>query len=333
MTTALVTGGNGFIGSHLCEELVRRGIKVYSLQRSRRARNANYNKLVEQGKIEVIKGDVASLDTSTLPKVDYVFHIAGKVSAWGKLKDFLKVNLGGTSALLDYAKSTNVKCFTYLSSVAVYGFYGYKNITEDGEKKPFKNPYSISKLQTEDYVKEFGKNNNLPYVIIRPANVYGEYDYTSSHEIYTRVKKEKMMISAGGKYESCFVYVGNLVEAILHTAFNENCHNTDYNVSDSNHSLKNYLTEVAKAFGVRPKFTNVPGPIAKMTAGLIEGVYHLFFIKKAPLITRFSVYQNCTDYSFCIDKLLNCGYSPKVTREEGIRRTVEWINNLPPKKK
>ncbi|MBQ7884608.1 MAG: NAD(P)-dependent oxidoreductase [Clostridia bacterium] len=328
MTTALVTGGNGFIGSHLCEELVARGVKVYSFQRSKKANNNNFNQLVDEGKIEVILGDVTNLDESKLPKVDYVFHIAGKVSVWGKLKDFLNVNLGGTTALLNYAKNNNVKCFTYLSSVAVYGFYGYKNISEEGEKKPFKNGYSLSKLQTEEFVEKFGKENNLPYVIIRPGNVYGEYDYTSSHEIYTRVKKEKMMISAGGKYESCFVYVGNLVEAILHTAFNENCHNEDYNVSDSNHSLKNYLTEVAKAFGVRPKFTNVAGPFAKMTAGLIEGVYHMFFIKKAPLITRFSVYQNCTDYSFSIDKLLSKGYKPKVSREQGIKRTVEWINSL-----
>ena len=332
MTTALVTGGNGFIGSHLCVELAERGVKVYSLQRSKKAKNVMYNKLVEDGKIEVIIGDVTKVDISTLPKVDYIFHIAGKVSVWGKLKDFLAVNLEGTKNMLNYAKQHNVKCFTYLSSVAVYGFYGYQNISETGEKKPFKNGYSLSKLQTEDYVQEFGKQNNLRFVIIRPGNVYGEYEYTSSHEIYTRVKKEKMLISAGGKYESCFVYVGNLVEAILHTAFNENCHNTDYNVSDSNHTLKDYLTQVALAFGVRPKFTNVAKPFAKMAAGLVEGIYHLFFIKKAPLITRFSVYQNCDHYSFSIDKLLSKGYSPKVTRQEGIKRTVEWINSLEDKK-
>ena len=69
-----------------------------------------------------------------------------------------------------------------------------------------------------------------------------------------------------------------------------------------------------------------------MAAGLVEGIYHLFFIKKAPLITRFSVYQNCDHYSFSIDKLLSKGYSPKVTRQEGIKRTVEWINSLEDKK-
>lgn len=328
METALVTGGNGFIGSHLCVELASRGLQVYSVQRTNGAKNGKFNNLVASGQIKVIQGDVTKINIEDLPKADYVFHIAGKVSVWGKLQDFLAVNLEGTKNMLNYAKANNVKCFTYLSSVAVYGFYGYKNISEDGEKKPFKNGYSLSKLQTENYVKEFGEQNNIPYVVIRPGNVYGEYDYTSSYQIYTRVKKEKMMISAGGKYESCFVYVENLVEAILYTAFNSNCHNEDYNVSDSNHSLKDYLTQVAKAFGVRPKFANFVKPIAKMTAGLVEGIYHMFFIKKAPLITRFSVYQNCTDYSFSIDKLLSKGYQVKVSRQEGIKRTVEWINSL-----
>ena len=105
MTTALVTGGNGFIGSHLCVELVERGIKVYSLQRSKKAKNIKYNQLVEEGKIEVIIGDVTTIDINTLPKVDYVFHIAGKVSVWGKLKEFEEINCGGTLRMLEFAKS------------------------------------------------------------------------------------------------------------------------------------------------------------------------------------------------------------------------------------
>lgn len=328
METALVTGANGFIGSHLAIELVNRGFMVFAIHRRKTAQNPEYNKLVSEGKIKVFIGDVSTFNTSQLPKVDYIYHIAGKVSVWGKLEDFRKINLGGTKRFLEYAKECNVKCFTYLSSVAVYGFYGYKNIPEDGPKKPFKNPYSLSKLETENYVSEYCLKNDLPYVVIRPGNVYGEYDYTSSHEIYTRVKKEKMLISAGGKYESCFVYVGNLVEAILHTSFTQNAHNTDYNVSDNNDTLKQYLTDVATAFKVRPKFKNFPGPIAKLTACLVEGFYKMFFIKKAPLITRFSVYQNCADYSFSIDKLKSVGYKPKYTKEEGIQNTVNWIRGL-----
>ena len=328
METALVTGANGFIGSHLATSLVDRGFMVYAIHRRKTSKNPTYNKYVEDGKIKVFLGDVSNFDTSALPPVDYIYHIAGKVSVWGKLEDFRKINLGGTKKFLEYAKRCSVKCFTYLSSVAVYGFYGYKNIAEDGEKKPFKNPYSLSKLETETYVREYCTQNNIPFVIIRPGNVYGEYDYTSSHEIYTRVKREKMLISAGGKYESCFVYAGNLVEAIVHTSQTPDARCTDYNVADNNDTLKTYLTDVANAFGVKPKFKNFPGPIARLTACLVEGFYKMFFIKKAPLITRFSVYQNCADYSFSIDKLLKTGYAPKFTKKQGIENTVNWIRGL-----
>ena len=328
MQTALVTGANGFIGSHLSIRLVESGFLVYGLHRRKDSKNPRYNQMVKDGKIKVIQADITSVNIEDLPKVDYVFHIAGKVSVWGKLKDFQEINCNGTKKLLEYALLNNVENFTYLSSVAVYGFYGYKEITEEGQKKPFKNPYSLSKLQTEGIVKDYAEKTGLNYVIIRPGNVYGEYDYTSSHEIYTRVKKEKMLISAGGKYESCFVYVGNLVEAIMHTAFIKEARNTDYNVADNNDTLKQYLTNVANCFGVRAKFKNFAKPLAKMVSCFVEGIYKIFFIKKAPLITRFSVYQNCEHYSFNINKLKKAGYVPKFTTKQGIKNTVEWINIL-----
>lgn len=325
METALVTGANGFIGSHLACELVKRGFMVYGVHRSPKSKNPEYNKFVEEGKIKSFLGDVSSFNLEILPKVDYVYHIAGKVSVWGKMEEFIKINLGGTKNFLNYAKKCNAKCFTYLSSVAVYGFYGYKLLEESGTKKPFKNPYSLSKLETENYVKEFGFSNNLPFVIIRPGNVYGEYDYTSSNEIYGRVKKEKMMISAGGKYESCWVYVKNLVNAIIFTSQNSSAHNEDYNVADGNTSLKEYLTKVAKAYNVKPKFKNFPAPLAKLTACLVEGFYKLFRIKKAPIITRFTVYQNCANYSFCTKKLESTGYNKQYDEDEAIKRTAEYF--------
>ncbi len=326
--TALVTGANGFIGSHLATELVERGFFVYGLHRRERSNNPLYNKYVKEGKIKPILQDVKNLNINDLPKVEYVFHIAGKVRVWGKLKEFRQINVLGTKKLLEYARVCRVKCFTYLSSSAVYGFYGYKNIQEDAPKKPFKNPYPITKLEAENEVASFCKNEGMPYVIIRPCNVFGEYDYTSSHEIYTRVKNGKMMISAGGKYESCFVYVKNLVEAILHTAFTKTAQNQDYNVSDGNETLKEYLTMVANAFNVKPKFTNFAKPLAKLTACLVEGVYKILFIKKAPIITRFTVYQNCTHYSFSTKKLKSVGYEKKYSMEQGVKNTANWIEEV-----
>ena len=326
---ALVTGANGFIGSHLSCKLVEQGFKVIGLYRKTHSNNPQFNKYVEEGKIVPKIGDFTTFDYSEIGKVDYIFNIAGKVSVWGSVDSFMKVNYAGAQRLLEYAKKVKPKCFCQFSSVAVYGFGGYVDLKEEAEKKPFKNGYGISKLETEKLVEKECTENGIDYLIVRPGNVYGEYDYTSSHEIYTRIKKQKMLISANGRFKSCFVYVGNLVDAVIHLALNENTHNTDYNITDGNNeTLREMFTCIAKHFKVKPKFTNVPGPIAKMVAFMVELCYKMFRIKKAPLITKFSVWQNCADYSFSIEKLKNAGYTPTVSMDEGVEKTVNWINNL-----
>lgn len=326
---ALVTGANGFIGSHLSCRLVEKGFKVIGIYRKNHSNNPLFNRYVEEGKIEPKLGDFTTFDFSTIKHVDYIFNIAGKVSAWGSIESFMKVNYVGAQNLLEFAKRVKPKCFCQFSSVAVYGFGGYVDLKEDAPKKPFKNGYSISKLETEKLVETTCRENGIDYLIVRPGNVYGEYDYTSSHEIYTRIKKQKMLISAGGKFKSCFVYVGNLVDGTIHLALDQKAHNTDYNITDGhNETLKEMFTCIAKHFNVKPKFTNVPGPLAKLVAFDVELWYKLFRIKKAPLITKFSVWQNCADYSFSIEKLKNAGYTPTVDMDEGVKRTVDWINSL-----
>ena len=326
----LVTGGTGFIGAHQCNEFVKNGYHVVAFSRSGNSINKEFNENVNNKLIEIVKGDVKTFNFESLQyDFEYIIHIAGKVSAYGKLKDFMKINYDGTQKLLNYAKNHNVQCFTYFSSTAVYGYDGYKNISEDYEKKPFKNPYSISKLATENLVKEFCSENALDYVIIRPGNVYGEYDYTSSHEIFTRIKNKKMLICAKGKYESCFVYVKNLVNASFVATTTKSSHNTDYNVTDGNRETLNQMFSlIANTFNVKPKFKNFPSFMSKIIATLVEGFYYTFHIKIAPLITKFSVYQNCNDYSFSIDKIKSIGYKPKYTMEQGVKNTCDWINSL-----
>ncbi len=330
MEVSLVTGGNGFIGSHIVEKLVGIGSRVYALHRRQGAKNPEFNKLVAEKKVVSLLGDVVEFDYNTLPeKPDFIFHIAGKVSVWGKMKDFMQINYNGTKRLLEYCLNHKPKCFVYFSSTAVYGYDGYLGLPEDAKKKPFKNPYSLSKLKTENLVKDFCEKNEINYLIIRPGNVFGEYDYTSSHEIYTRVKHGKMMICAGGRYKSCFVYVKNLVDAVVYLTSHPEYQNTDYNITNGqNETLHEMLSLIAKTFNVPPKFKNVPKFLSKLTACLVEGVYKVLGIKKAPLITRFSVWQNCADYNFSIKKLLSTGFQPQYTLSDGVKNTCEWINSL-----
>lgn len=330
MHSALVMGINGFIGSFVALELVRRGYKVIGVDISDKPNNKELLRLIDKGEVTVYKGGINDFDFSTLPPCDYVFQIAGKVSAWGDIADFDLVNVDGTRRVIDYAIAADSKAFLYLSSVAVYGYRGYTNLKEEAEKQPFDNPYSVSKLRAENMVAEYCTQNKMPYVVIRPGNVYGKYDFTSSNHIYKLIKKGKMPYVDKGKYISCFVYVENLADAIVSACTSERAWGEDYNITDGvGETLHEYFVAVATALGVKPKFSSMPSAIAKAVASIVEGLYKLIRSKKAPLITKFSVYQNCADYHFSIQKAKDkFGFAPKISMQEGIRRTVEWFNTL-----
>jgi nucleoside-diphosphate-sugar epimerase len=330
MKTAVITGINGFIGATLALNLISKGVKVMGVDMSDRPRNKELASLIDQGVVKVYKGDLNNFDYDQLPYADHVYQIAGKVSPWGDIKDFDHINVDGTKRVIDYASRVKAKSFLYLSSVAVYGYYGYRNLKEEDEKKPFDNPYSLSKLHAETFVMDYCKKIGMPYAVVRPGNVYGPYDYTSSFQIYSLIKKEKMPYIDKGKYISCFVYVENLADAIADAGLTEAAWNQDYNITDGvGETLHEYLSAVAKEMGVRPKFMSMPSGLAKLAAATVEGAYKIVKSKKAPLITKFSTYQNCVDYHFSIEKANKYfGYVPKVSMEEGIRRTVKWFKSL-----
>lgn len=330
MEKALITGVSGFVGATLALKLVGKGIEVIGVDMSDKPRNKELNKLIQDGIVKVYKGDLNTFDFNSLPPVDYVYQIAGKVSPWGDIKEFDRINVDGTRRVIDYAKKAGSKSLLYLSSVAVYGFYGYKNLKEEDRKEYFNNPYCISKLRAETMVMNYCRDIKLPYVVIRPGNVYGPYDFTSSNQIYSLIKKGKMPYIDKGKYLSCFVYVENLADAIADAGLTPSAWNEDYNITDGHgETLGQYFEEVAKQMGVKPKFTNIPSFAAKAFATLLEGGYKLVKSKKGPFITRFSTYQNCGDYHFSIDKARNkFNFTPQISKEEGIRRTVEWFRTL-----
>ena len=115
---------------------------------------------------------------------------------------------------------------------------------------------SLPNIITEDEIINLLNDSNINNIICMPK---------TGHDIAKELKKEKMVISAGGKYESCFVYVGNLVEATLHTSLNKNLQNTDYNVADNNAEIGLGASACAsgnqKCTGASPIFVPIPNII------------------------------------------------------------------------
>jgi nucleoside-diphosphate-sugar epimerase len=331
MARALVTGICGFVGSHLACLLYDEGFEVVGLDISDKTRNQELARLISEKKVTVYQGDLLKFDFSQIGSADYVYQIAGKVSAWGNLDDFNRINVDGTKRVIDFAKGAGSRVVVYLSSTAVYGYRGYADLPEEAEKLPMNNPYSLSKLAAETMVMDYCPKIGQNYVVVRPGNIYGEYDMTSSYDIYQLLQKGKMPVIDKGRYKSCFVYAGNLVRGIYQASITEKAYNQDYNLTDGfGETLAEYLTHAANALCVKPKFLSVPSPLAKLAARTIEATYKLFRIKTMPKITMFTTLQNCGDYHFSIEKARRMfGYNPEVTLEEGTRRTAEWYKTMP----
>ena len=170
---ALVTGGAGFIGSHLAEALLEEGLDVRVFDDLSVGRRENVPEAAE-----FVLGDVRDLDSveKALDAIDIVFHLAAKVSVRGSLENFhedAEVNLMGTINLLEAAGNSGVQKLVFASSMAVYADSARPDpIDEDFEKCPV-SPYGIAKLAAERYCILVGPERGVDTCVLRYFNTYG----------------------------------------------------------------------------------------------------------------------------------------------------------------
>lgn len=165
----LVTGAGGFIGRHLCDKLISEGCEVRGLFLPEEPAGA-----LERIGVEVWRGDLTKPETlkGIAEGVDIVFHLAARVSYWGRKKLFFEVTVDGTRNLLQ--ECTRVKRLVYFSSIAAYGVGRHmKGFTEDEELVKTGIPYGDSKIEAEKIVREFHERKSVEYTILRPSNVTG----------------------------------------------------------------------------------------------------------------------------------------------------------------
>lgn len=181
MNKVIVTGGAGFIGSHLSEELVKQGSHVIILDDLSSGKKANIDKLIAstiyKGSVEFVQNSVTNLPVlqTLFQKADYVFHLAAIASVPSSISDPLfshEVNLSGTLNVLLAARDNNIKKVVFISSAAVYGDTPILPQREDMLPNP-KSPYAVNKLTGEYYCKVFQDVYGLNSVCLRYFNVYG----------------------------------------------------------------------------------------------------------------------------------------------------------------
>ena len=224
MIKALVTGGAGFIGSHLVDKLISMGYEVICID-NEFADNENFywNLNAKNIKADITKyEDIKEFFTS----VDYVFHLAAESRIGTAIKNpskTVETNILGTCVVLQCAREKNVKRVIYSSTSSAYGLNNPPNC----EKQPDDclNPYSMTKVSGEKICSLYSNLYKLPTIILRYFNVYGERApskgrYAPVIGIFLRQKKagEKLTIIGDGEQRRDFIYVGDVVEANISAA-------------------------------------------------------------------------------------------------------------------
>ncbi|NWF52103.1 MAG: NAD(P)-dependent oxidoreductase [Nitrospirae bacterium] len=311
---ALVTGATGFIGSHLCEELARRGHQVTCLVRE----NSNL-KWIESIDLKIITGDCENIESlhSAVKGVDYIFHLAGLTKACSD-DEFFCVNAMGTKNLITATLENNPKLrrFVYISSLAAVGpSQNGSPVKEDTAPKPVSS-YGKSKLEGEKAV--LGYKKKIPVTIIRPSAVYGPRDRDLF--IFFRMLKKGIFPYWGKCYYS-LVYVDDLVQGIILAAENRKAEGEIYFLSDSKfYTNDEIVNAISSAFGIKAVRLRIPKFIMPYFAYIGEK------IDRKGIINRDKINELTYSHWICdITKAREeLGFIPKVRIKEGMKWTVDW---------
>jgi UDP-glucose 4-epimerase len=314
----LLTGGAGFIGSHLVERFIKENvgeIRVYdNFSTGRRSS-------IDENKVKIIEGDILDFKklNSSMKDVDIVSHHAAELEVFTGIENSihdLKTNIEGTLNVLNSALNNGVKKVIYASSGGVYGQAKY--LPED-EKHPLMPhwPYGVSKLAGEKYCLQYYLLHNLATVSLRYGIVYGPrewYGRVLTLFIKRALEGEAPIIFGEGNQRRDYVYIDDAVEANILAIKSETVNGSVFNVGgDSSYSIENVAKTVIELINpnLKPIYDNPkPGESSKHQPNRrrLPGELQDFIL----------------DSSLIHKKL---GYKPKTNFKDGVKKEIEWIRN------
>ena len=305
MASYLVTGGAGFIGSHVVEALVARGERVRVVDNLSTGRSEN---LVHIDGVDLVIGDLAdpAVANGAVEGVDYVVHLAALPSVPGSIKDPLAwnhANVTATLSLLVAAQRCAVKRFVFSSSSSVYGNVATLPVTEDMLPEPI-SPYALQKLTGERYLRLFYDLHGLETVSVRYFNVFGPRQHPASAysgviSLFARclIEERAPTIHGDGEQTRDFTYVRNVVDGTLRACVAPGAAGQVCNVSCGERVSLNALFRTMRA----------------MTESRVEPEY------TEPRVG--DVRDSYADITRARELL---GYEPAVFLEEGLETTIAW---------
>ena len=305
----LVTGGAGFIGSNIVDELVRRGQQVVVLDNLSTGKESNLASV--RAKIELRTGSITDMSAlqSACQGVDYVVHLAARTSVPKSVKDPIEsnhINIDGTLNVLVAARDAKVKRFVFAASSSAYGETPTLPKTESMQPAPI-SPYGVTKYVGELYAQVFGRVYGLENACLRYFNVFGprqdptsQYSGVLSRFMLAIIRGERPVVYGDGEQTRDFTYIANVVDETLRACEAKEASGKVFNGGTG---VRVALNEVLKLLG-------------KITGKQIQAQYD------PP--REGDIRDSQADISLARQLL---GYEPLVHFEEGLKRTWEWYKS------
>ena len=293
----LVTGGAGFIGSHIVDNLVERGHNVRVLDDLSSGTTANLSSHLKEGVVDFVKGNINDSGTTrdALKGIDSVIHLAALVSVPFSMKNpsaTRAVNVDGTANVVESCRGTSVSRFVFVSSCAVYGESEYLPIDEAHPTNPI-SPYASSKLDGERQCRAYKKKGKLDVVILRLFNVYGPRqrggDYAGVITSFLEKARKDLPLTVYGDGSQLrdFVYVQDIADAASTALEASSSGNGLFNIGYGKPVSINELAEtVLKVSGKNLKILHEaprPGDIKRSVADISKARRMLEYSPKFPL--------------------------------------------------
>ncbi len=327
---ALVTGGGGFLGRAITEQLLERGDQVTILSRGR------YPEVEALGAAGV-QCDLSSPGpelATVLAQVDVVFHVASKTGVWGSRESFFTANVTGTQNLVNAAKQAGVKRFVYTSSPSATfdgGDAEGKTEAEAPYPEHFEAPYPESKAVAEKFV--LGQSTDeFATTALRPHLIWGPRDPHILPRLISRRKQGRLMRIGDGSNKVGITFIDNAALAHLQAAdaLGPGASNAGkaYFITDLEPVLLwPWIDGFLKRVDVPPITRSVSPRLALFMGGILEWVWRTFGRQGEPPMTRFVAAEMATSHWYDLTGArTDFGYTPRVGPEEGLERAAAFFN-------
>jgi 2-alkyl-3-oxoalkanoate reductase len=317
----LVTGATGFLGVHTCHELLAQGHVV-------RAFGRDFSRFPVAG-VEQIRGDLRAADSVRFAcaNIDAVVHAGALSSPWGKLEEFMAVNVTGTRMVLEACVNAGVRRLVHISSPAVI-FTGRDHVLERDDApypQAFSSHYALSKKLAEELVLE--ARGKLELIVLRPKAIYGPGDTALLPRIVAAARAGRLPQVGDGENLIDLTFVDDVVQSIVLALECPQPASTFcvYTITSGEHlKLWQVIRVVLEALGISTQLRMVPVGTMLVLAAWLERLATV--TGREPRLTRYGVELLARTQTYDISRAKSdLGFEPRTQFEQGLDRTLEAL--------